>query len=316
MGRLERLLEALDYDLCLPLVGRLPFPLAYFLARRRGDVRRLLQPATRRRVASHLAEILGRSVDSAETRVIVREWFMVRSSEEVEAVFFPRLTAGTLAGLIEYEGLEHLDTALAEGNGGVLYTPHAGSFCLFLVGLGLLGYRVNPVARSIEVNNPLPGPVRRYARKKIRWMNAAMGRPFLETHTYLRSLYRVLERNELLFVLTDTPAPLVRRRVSVRFFGRPTLLPAGVASVAARVGAPWLGFTVERRADWSRQRAKILPPSWPTGDPAVDLQRCAEVMEAAIRARPSQWLLWDSASTLWEGGLGATYTWSRSEKKA
>ncbi len=124
----------------------------------------------------------------------------------------------------------------------------------------------------------------------------------------------VRDRSGIVALLADRD--LTPRGVDVTFFGEPTRMPAGPASLALRTGAPLHSATLwyDRSKAYTEIGPRIEVPEWaPSGDDARDHPRHDEAValmtaefarsiEAGIRAHPEDWHM---LQKLWLADLDA-----------
>ena len=78
----------------------------------------------------------------------VREYFRNHYVDRLLIFVFPKFRVRDVEGLVEMDGLEHLDEALKHGKGVVLVHGHFGPVHLPLVVLARLGYRMKQIGRA------------------------------------------------------------------------------------------------------------------------------------------------------------------------
>ncbi len=195
-----------------------------------------------------------------------------------------RLSAAALAALFRIEGLANGQRALAAGRGVVVVTLHTGSFSLAF----------EPVARALgaELLVVVEQLRDRAAHAVVNRLRARSGVEVVAVdRTVTRRILRALGRGAAVVLAQDRL--IGTGSVTVPFFGRPTALPSGAATLALRTGAPLVPAYVSRLPD-GRGRIVIDPPLLlPDGPDAVQRTTAAlaRVLEGYIRADPSQWLL-------------------------
>jgi KDO2-lipid IV(A) lauroyltransferase len=181
-------------------------------------------------------------------------------------------------------GEENVQAALAQGRGMIAIAAHAGNWEYTVMGYGLKYRPVAVVGR--EMDQPWAARLARYLRQRGGNSMVAKQKGMKEILTYLgqnRVVGVVIDQN------TTTEGGLL-----VDFFGRPARTTP-VAAILARRGVPVLPTLSRRLAD-GRHLLVILPPLplMKTADPQADIQRHLElqsrVIEAWVRAEPSQWL--------------------------
>ncbi len=298
---LRRAME-LDYFRVMPALARVSWPAALWWGRRRGDLRFWWRTVGREATIANLERAYDGRLTAAEARRIARECFRAQTCEEVETFFFPGLTRDAFGRYIAVEGLRHLDAALADRRGAVIFSSHYGSMCLAMIALAHLGYGVNVLARSIDpADNPLDDVVRRYAERKVAALEAIMGRPFIVAGKpgAMQRVREALAAGELLYILVSVPPELARHCSRVRFLGHPAELPLGVEYIASQSGAPLVPFTIRRNGRGFRHTLSFdAPVPGPEAGPGT-LQRCVDVVEREIRRDPSQFFMWEFLRSFW-----------------
>lgn len=205
----------------------------------------------------------------------------------VAAEFFdiPRLTKENIAALVEAEGLENCEKALAKGRGVLMFGAHFGNWELEAVAASLL---IRPVA---AIYRPLDSALLDQLVLRVR---TATGNTLLDKNRAMRAMIRSLKRNELLGILIDQNVDTYEG-VFVDYFGRPACTTDGLAVLALHTGAPVLPACMARLPD-GRYRLVIGPEVEvvDTGDRNADIlantQRFTKVIEQTVRQYPDQWL--------------------------
>jgi KDO2-lipid IV(A) lauroyltransferase len=181
-------------------------------------------------------------------------------------------------------GEEHVQAALAQGRGMIAIAAHAGNWEYTVMGYGLQYRPVAVVGR--EMDQPWAARLARYLRQRG-------GNAMVAKQRGMKEILAYLGQNRIVGVVIDQNTT-TEGGLLVDFFGRPARTTP-VAAILARRGVPVLPTLSRRLAD-GRHLMVILPPlpMTKTGDPQADIQRHLElqsrVIEAWVRAEPSQWL--------------------------
>jgi lauroyl/myristoyl acyltransferase len=200
---------------------------------------------------------------------------------------FLRLTGRTVGDLEKYchiEGREHIDQALLEGKGIVIFTPHLGPWEIAGAYLASLGYRINTVA--------LPHPSDRVTRFFSKW-RSAWGINDYPLGGSIGHLLRALRRGDIVVLLVDRN--FSRRGIELRFFDRNVTLPDGHIILAMRTGAaliPCSCFYNDRGSIEIRIEERVDAAGLHR-DPAEIGTRCLARIEQHIRAHYEQWFAFD-----------------------
>lgn len=203
-----------------------------------------------------------------------------------EFAHLPRLHAGNIAELVEYEGFEHFAAARAQGRGVIFFTGHLGAWELSAYAHALYGHPLTILVRPID--NPLVDALATRYR-------TGSGNRLLSKHRDLRALVAALRRGETVGILADVHVQ-PQHGVFCEFFGRPASTSPLVARLARRTGAAVvIGYLVW---DAGRERHRLVfepsPALVRTADESFDVQentaRLTRRWEAIVRRHPDQWL--------------------------
>lgn len=199
---------------------------------------------------------------------------------------FSTASRDSLLSLTEWEGLENLEAAKANGNPVILFTGHVGAWELSSFGLSLK-------------NHPLSFLVRRVDNPKVEQLvdrtRTRFGNQSVDKRGAARSMLKILQAGGTLGLLVDLNT-LDEEAIFVDFFGVPASTTFMIAKLALRTNATVLPIFVP----WDHTRGKfkvhILPPLTinRTGDPQEDVRALTadltKSVEDYIRRYPEQWL--------------------------
>lgn len=251
-----------------------------------------------------LMGLLFYAVDGAHRRVAIRQLraaFPVRSAPECRAIAretfrhfgrsflmmlkFSAFDREAIGARVEFEGLDRLEAAEAQGKGVLLFSGHIGYWELLPIAHPLvLAPQMSVVARQLDnpLLNPLLEGIRRITGNKVIYKQGAV-----------RRILRNLESGEAVGMLIDQYASSADA-VSVEFFGRPAATTSAIAAIALRTGAPLIPFFALPLADGRYRLILEHPVSLPAAgspDPVRELtQRCTDVLEMYVRRYPHLWL--------------------------
>ena len=209
---------------CGPSLGRLYAELVARVERRRD-------PQRRRVAESRITRWLG--VDGARAGRIFTEALRSEALEESEiAAILHNGDPGVVP--VALDGWE------GRGRRPRIYGVfHAGSPVLVYLELRR---RFEPqlrlLARELGEGNPMGDAKRRFAARKVDWVEKATGEAFFDTRaTALLEAREHLLAGRPLFAAFDVPGDVVARAGEVRLFGERILLASGVFELAALTGA-------------------------------------------------------------------------------
>jgi len=240
----------------------------------------------RRRSRANIRIALGYEIDDpAIDRVALRSLrnFICAGIEVAVAVGSPD---DALRARIALVGRDHLDAALAKGNGVLLLSAHLGNFFLIGSRLGIEGFPA-----SVLVNQPRDG---RFAelmddfRMEVR-QPTIRARPRRQA---LQALHGVLRQNHVVVVIADEFRQ--GSGIEVPFFGGTVIARRGPVTLALRTGAAIVPAYLVRQAN---DGLKLII------EPELELDRSGKVstqirantarmtawLERTVRAYPDQW---------------------------
>lgn len=268
------------------LARRLPRPVVAVGARGLGWGAARIARERRAQVERNLRRV-DPNLSGSEMARLVDATFESYARYYAESFRLPGTTAADLDAGFTHEGYEHLDAALAAGNGAIMALPHLGGW--EWSGFWLTQVKGFPVTAVVERLEP-PALFDWFAglRQSFGFEVVALG-PEAGVATA-----RALRANHTLALLCDRD--LTGTGPEVEFFGERTTLPGGPATLALRTGAPLLPTAIY--FDGPDSRRGVVLPALDTsrqGRLRDDVQRVtqdlATALEALIRRAPEQWHL-------------------------
>ena len=263
----------------------LPEPTVDAVARAAGAVAPPFLGRRRAMVARHAARVRGYPLTVIQQRQAVRAAVASYTRYWLESLRLPAMDPNVVDGRFTIEGLEHIEAARGTGTGPVLAIPHVGGW---EVGGSWLVRQGIPLAVVVE---PVQPP------ELFEWF-LGLRRGFGFTVIPLgkgagTQVLRALRENQCVALLADRD--IGGGGVEAEFFGEPTTLPAGPATLALRVGAPVLPTAIYFAG--RGHHAVVRPPirverSGRLREDVARLTRALAVeLEDLIRAAPEQWHL-------------------------
>lgn len=190
-----------------------------------------------------------------------------------------------MLGQLTVEGVDHLHGVMRRYGRALVLSAHLGNWELLAAAHRVAGYPLAVVVRPLDVP----------------WLNALAvrfrqkaGVELIAKRGALRPVLRALEAGRLVAVLLDQNASR-SDGLFVPFFGRLASTSRSLAVLSLRTGTPIVPIFIRREAG-HRHRVSIHPPLADVPDGPLEARvaavtaRCAEAIEAAIRAMPDQWL--------------------------
>jgi KDO2-lipid IV(A) lauroyltransferase len=237
-----------------------------------------LSPGQRRAALDNYAAVLERERSDPAVAQVARRAFQNYGRMLADFVLMGSLEPDDLLRQITFEGLEHVDAALAQGRGAIMAVPHMGSWDMAGSWAAAKGYSVFAVAERFpgSLNNAVVDTRQRFGLNVI-----PLGRPAV------RAITDALRSNGVVALLCDLEQG---PGVDVRFFGRRAVVPGGPAAIAIKTGAALLPSYVYGVGP-SRYHVHLDPSfSWPATETKASLmQRVVTRFEDFIKERPDQW---------------------------
>jgi KDO2-lipid IV(A) lauroyltransferase len=192
----------------------------------------------------------------------------------------------TLRGIIDCEGVKHLEAARQGNRGVILFTGHVGAWELSSFALSLVGYPLSFLVRRID-NPKIEALV---DERRVR-----LGNRTIDKRSAAREMLQILSGGGTLGILVDLNT-LDREGIFVDFFGLPASTTFMLAKLALRTEAAVLPVF----APWDHERGKfLLKVDEPltierSGNDEEDVRRLTQlftgVVEKYVRRYPDQWL--------------------------
>ena len=237
-------------------------------------------------VERNVRRVLGAEATEREVRDATAEVFANYARYWQEMFRLSRERPDSFDARVDDEGYEHVVAACDAGRGAILALPHLGNWDLAGAWMAARGHGVTVVAEPV------------HPRELFDWFVAERGKVGMEVVALgpgsVSQLLRALSDNRIVALVCDRD--LSQTGVAVDFFGAPTTMPGGPATLALRTGAPLLPVGGYFLPD-GRGRIRILPPvpAERSGrlrdDVARVTQDLARRFEALIRVAPGQWLM-------------------------
>lgn len=295
--RLAHRLHHIDFAWVLPGLARLPLAWGYALAEVRGranawlgrDWRSMALGFRHIRQQSLAAYALLAPKASADT---LRQWCAQRFVAEARDEFEACLLAG---GRVEALQCRHEGGGTATAGplppqrtrGLVLLTPHFDSFVLGIAFAARGGATVHAMASAITQDPRVDPAVQKHFDAKYRGLERYLhGGRVLNMEEGLRPFYRLLEKQETLVMLADSPVLSAGAPMEVDFLGQRRQLAGGALRLAQQSGSDLGGFVcrMERPGHYVMQWCE----PGPADDPQT-LRRIYAMFSKSITNQPGLW---------------------------
>ena len=219
-----------------------------------------------------------------ECRAIVRGAFANVGRHVFDLLRFDTMTTEQMMDLVEFEGVERVEQALASGRGVMFYTGHFGCWELQIMVHAARFEPIVMVARSLS--NPL-------LEAMIERVRGRVGTRVISRQGAVRGLLRGLLEHRSVGMMIDQHMQ-DRSAVTVQFFNRPAATTSSIAALALRTGVPVIPvFSLPLPGGRYRMiyETPVEAPDPESPDAVQTLtQRCTDVLEMYVRCYPELWL--------------------------
>ena len=270
--------KLIGYSICL-----LPRSLALVIGGWLGMLAYRLATQQRRLACEHIQQALDISDEDA-IKTIVKQCFSNLGKNVVEFMLFRRMNPKQIQQSVSFEGVQHVENALALGKGAIILTGHFGNWELLAASISTNVSPLTPIVR--ELRSPrLNALVSKYREKA--------GYSTIDRNTGVRQALRCLRNNNLLGIVVDVDTSV--NGVFVDFFGKPAYTPYSPIAFALKTGASILPAFIIRQPDGTH-RAIIEPPLTlercddKENELVINTQKYTKVIESYIRKNPEQWI--------------------------
>ncbi len=220
----------------------------------------------------------------SECRTILRATFAQLGRHIIEFLHFDAIEADEMLRLVEFEGEEYVDNAIAQGRGVMYFAGHFGAWELQIMVHAYRFERIVMVARTLD--NPFLETLMERIRTRV-------GTQVLSRRGAVRGLLRALKTGGSVGLMVDQHIQ-DRSAVHVNYFGRPASTTSTIASLALRTGAPIIPVFAIPLPGGRYRMVYEKPIEVPAEDDDDRIrtytQRCTARLEARVRSDPYLWL--------------------------
>lgn len=260
------------------LVVLLPFRAQMALGRALGRLAYSLLPKRRHIAARNIETCLPELSAEERARILVQHFESLgQSLVEMAMGWFGR--ADAVRGRVDIEGAEHLEAALAKGNGVILFSVHFTTFEFFWPALKPLCPTLTGMYKAQR--NPVMNRAMQHGRGRSYDLQIPKDG--------VREMLRVLRANAVFWYASDQSYG-GKGSVLLPFFGEPAMTNTAIGRIVRMSGADVLPYYGRRLAN-SRYVMSIGAPlaGIPSGDDVADTHALMRKLEGYIRMCPEQY---------------------------
>jgi len=284
MKKLVDFLLLLLFKLIQGLFFLFPRKFCLALGRLLGFFFYLIDKRHRHIAHSNLFMALGKNHSVKSLKSIARSSFSHFGEVMLDLIKFSTLKEHKKSRLIEVEGAEHIQNALQEKKGALLFSAHFGNW-------EIAPYFVSRLGNLKVMARPLDNV---FLEKELLQMRLDLGEEVIYKQKAAREVLRALNENSMVAILIDQNV-LESEAVFVDFFGKAAATTPGLATFHLRTQAPIIPvFSTPTSAHTFH--IKILPPVKVSlsgihkQDVLKITQICTKIIENQIRDNPKYWL--------------------------
>lgn len=269
------------YNIFRFLLQKLPPAVGRYLGKLIAYLAYFITPSRREHSRLNLKKALN--LNDKEAKELIKKVYQNLGYNFAEFLMEDALSEQDIEEIVDFNGLEHLDQALKEGNGVIIYTAHLGNWELLGAVLAIKGYPINSIAR--EQNNSL-------FDQKINEIRGEIGIGIIPKGLAVRQAFKKLKDNQIVAILGDQDAR--SHGWKLKFFEREASTFAGAVQFAKRTGAPIVPMFFHRQA-WLKHELKVyearkINKNASESELKAELQSLLDLTEKEIRKNPADWM--------------------------
>ena len=236
--KIRHVLEYIGFQIIALLVMLLPLSGARWLGRNLGAFVFEVLGYRRKVTLENLSRAFPEK-SAEEIHKIAHGAFQNVGIALLELLWFPRMTADRLRGIVHFDHPELVTDAVAEGHGIILLTAHFGNWELLAQSIFVrFGFPVSVIVKTQS---------NRFVDRSINKRRVHFGNKPIPMETSLRDVLRALRDKEAVGLVADQAAP--KENVPVKFFG--TMVPThqGPSVFSLKMSTPLVAIFAVRRND-------------------------------------------------------------------
>ncbi len=275
----------LGLNICSLIVKVIPAGCLYVFAKNIAVLAYVFAKKQRKIALDSLSIAFGREKSRREIEEIARNCFIYMAKSAVELMFLfdkPQV----LRELVEVQGRQNLDKALAAGRGAILVSAHFGNFPLLLGKLAVDGYKAGGIMRPMH-----DARVEKiFLEKRDKFgVKTIYSQPRNEC---VNNTIAALRNNELVFIPIDQN--FGTGGIFVNFFGREAATATGPVIFAQRTKAALIPCFILRQPDDKHKiifeaELELKEGATPQDTILINIQRLTDIIESYIRRYPAEW---------------------------
>ena len=240
-------------------------------------------------------DVLRTSLGRRKLRRTVIQMFQSNVRNYLDLFILPHKTPEKILELIDTEGAEHVEQALALGKGVIIFSAHLGPFNYLAQWISIKGYNLIIPVEHLKDERTLNLTLTLRNSQGVQFLPLGGSAP-------MRTIIKALRNNQVVLITADRAVE--GESVEKLFFGEPARLPIGPVALSQRTGAALVGA-----CGWytsrTRMTGKFVPLTLELTEEErnnTDMVMCALIkrLEKYIQPNAGQWVVF---SPVWVSDL-------------
>ena len=211
---------------CLPILADVTGLLAFLIATKAR------KQATLNMTHVLGKEVVGTSAGRRQLRRTVIQMFQNNARNYLDLFTLPYLSQEKILNVMDIEGIEHLEQALALGKGVILFSAHFGPFNYMAQWISIKGYDLIIPVEHLKDERILDLTLKLRNSQGVQFLPLGGNAP-------MRTISKALRNNQIVLITADRAVE--GESVEKLFFGELARLPLGPVSLSQRTGAALVG---------------------------------------------------------------------------
>ena len=217
------------FKLASVIIPRLPAWSVPLIADFIGFVAFLIASKARKMATSNATHVLGHdvlktSLGRRKLRRTVIQMFQSNVRNYLDLFILPHMTPEKILDLIDVEGAEHLEHALALGKGVIIFSAHLGPFNYLAQWISIKGYNLIIPVEHLKDERTLNLTLTLRNSQGVQFLPLGGSAP-------MRTIIKALRNNQIVLITADRAVE--GESVEKLFFGEPARLPIGPVAIIA-----------------------------------------------------------------------------------
>ncbi|MFW5450543.1 MAG: LpxL/LpxP family Kdo(2)-lipid IV(A) lauroyl/palmitoleoyl acyltransferase [Methylophagaceae bacterium] len=233
----------------------------------------------RKKIAIRNLELCFPELSEEQRQEMLKQNFQKMGMMMIETALSWWASDDSLLKRVRYEGLEHLEQAIASKKGVIILSGH---FTCMEIGGRLLSLKIPGHVFFRPMKNALFNVFMMAARKRFTEGIIKQQEP--------RAMFKVLKQGKAVWFAPDQDFGAKQSSIYATFFGVKAATTTFTAKMVKMTGAAVILFVPKREDDGSYTlRCQPAVTNFPSGDELADAQRINDIVEQEIRRMPEQY---------------------------